>query len=1262
MTNHSIFKNLTNQYSLSKTLRFELRPHPLTSGLDEIISIDTGIKKLYENEMKPLFDTLHFDFISQSLAQVEFPTEKLESVLNKYRSLKEQKTKGIEKELEGSLQELRTIITDTFESTGNNWKKEWLEQGFKIKSSGYKVLTEEGILEVLAVRNKEKTEAINKFKGFFTYFSGFNMNRENYYSSEDKKTAVAYRVINENLIRFMDNILLLESVIEKVPEFKKYVDILSLTEFGKYINQAGIDAYNSSLVATINPELNKYHQDNPKTFSRLPKLKLLYKQIGSPRTDKRVFEIEKGTEWQSLNDLIQKQNNVVEQEKKNVEILSNLRSAYASFFENADETILNEVYFNKRSLNTISSFWFTGGWQTLLLKLKEFKLANQNKDGDIVVPKALSLSELKQVLDSLEEQDPSVNHLFKDKYEECYKENLWQTFVAIWQCEITSKFKLLEGYIQECNAVKENAFDKKKHKNIIKNVCDTYLDIEQMSKYLVVNESLPKYEPLYDAVKLYLDESSLRSYYDAFRNLISKRPVNEEKVKLNFQNSTLLDGWDMNKESANLCVLLKNNKGDYYLAVMQKKSNMVFDLQKNPALFSAENGNSFQKLEYKLLPGPNKMLPKVIFAKSNEKYFTIPEEIVQIRAEESFKKGKKFDKDALHQWIRFMQESIEKYPGWKTFAFTFKKPEEYEDVSKFYKDVEEQGYKLNWKDINEKELLSLVEQKKVYLFQIKSKDIGETKDHGNKNLHTMLFLELLKPENTNRLKLLGGGEMFYRAPSTEKVYKTINEKQVLDSKGNPILEAKRYYESKFFLHFPIQVKGSGNGYKTEMNPKILRAINTSKEVNIIGIDRGEKHLLYYYVIKPDGTPITQGSLNTISLGLDKNQNPRLVDERNFKVLEHDAKNKPSKITDLESTGNKVDYIDYQKILSYYELKRNIARRSWDTIGAIKNFKEGYLSQAIHQIYQLMLKYNAVVVLEDLNTEFKAKRAAKVEKSVYEKFEIALAKKLNHLIIKGTDSAEPGSVINPYQLTPAITAETLSDFKKSKQWGPLFYIRANYTSTTDPITGWRKHIYIPSGASDKEIKTYFCKQGDKEPLIQISYDTARTAFAFTYTHEGKKWTLHATKNIQRMRYDSKNHKMDPVEVYEKLRVLFIDFNFEKSLTEQLESANSFDWKSLAFLWAMLNQIRNTDREAEGNDGDFIQSPVAPFYDSRDPENKTKGLPVNGDANGAFNIARKGAILIKRIQEYAKKDPTFEKMREKDGLNLYISDAEWDTEIS
>jgi CRISPR-associated protein Cpf1 len=52
---------------------------------------------------------------------------------------------------------------------------------------------------------------------------------------------------------------------------------------------------------------------------------------------------------------------------------------------------------------------------------------------------------------------------------------------------------------------------------------------------------------------------------------------------------------------------------------------------------------------------------------------------------------------------------------------------------------------------------------------------------------------------------------------------------------------------------------------------------------------------------------------------------------------------------------------------------------------------------------------------------------------------------------------------------------------------------------------------------------------------------------------------------------------------------------------------------------------------GTDIDYMVSPVAngcgDFFDSR---NAKEGLPINADANGAYNIARKGLWLAHQIK--------------------------------
>ena len=59
-----------------------------------------------------------------------------------------------------------------------------------------------------------------------------------------------------------------------------------------------------------------------------------------------------------------------------------------------------------------------------------------------------------------------------------------------------------------------------------------------------------------------------------------------------------------------------------------------------------------------------------------------------------------------------------------------------------------------------------------------------------------------------------------------------------------------------------------------------------------------------------------------------------------------------------------------------------------------------------------------------------------------------------------------------------------------------------------------------------------------------------------------------------------------------------------------------------------------------------------------DKKYKGkekLEFNGDANGAYNIARKGFLIFKKITEYQKKHTDLSKM---DFRDLTIAQDEWD----
>ena len=79
--------------------------------------------------------------------------------------------------------------------------------------------------------------------------------------------------------------------------------------------------------------------------------------------------------------------------------------------------------------------------------------------------------------------------------------------------------------------------------------------------------------------------------------------------------------------------------------------------------------------------------------------------------------------------------------------------------------------------------------------------------------------------------------------------------------------------------------------------------------------------------------------------------------------------------------------------------------------------------------------------------------------------------------------------------------------------------------------------------------------------------------------------------------------------------------------------------------LLLQMRNS---ITGTEVDYLLSPVADengnFYDSRKAGNT---LPQDADANGAYNIARKGLWAVRKIKAAAQGEK----------INLAISNKEW-----
>ena len=580
-------------------------------------------------------------------------------------------------------------------------------------------------------------------------------------------------------------------------------------------------------------------------------------------------------------------------------------------------------------------------------------------------------------------------------------------------------------------------------------------------------------------------------------------------------------------------------------------------------------------------------------------------------------------------------------------------------------------------------------QKPLYVFAITNKDLLKKKEtlnkekertgkNSEKNLHTLYFEKMLAGNQSTFD--IGSGKIFYRK-------KALNEKET--KKGYEqkpwVIENKRFTENKeletsipkeekvfqgksFFLHLSLKLNYTKpDKYKSPHFLSFEDFTNTqfsnSSKLHFLGIDRGEKHLAYYCLVDQSGKIAEQGSLNLPFT--DKARNPRSI--KKDKYFYDKKKDK------WES--KEADCWNYNDLLDAMASNRDMARKNWQTIGTIKELKAGYISQVVRKIADLATDENhpAFIILEDLNTGFKRERQ-KIEKSVYQKLEVALAKKLNFLIDKSAEIGSVGSVTNALQLTPPVN--NYSDIEKRKQVGIMLYARANYTSQTDPVTGWRKSIYLKTG-SEENIKKQIL-----DNFTDIYFDGKDYVLVYTDENTRKEWKLYSGKDGQSLdrfrgvRGKDKNEwiveKQNIVEILDGVYGVFSSFDKTKSLLKQIKEGKELKkynehtaWESLRFAIELIQQIRNTGGTEDKRNNDFILSPTrdenGKHFDSREyldkeqeelkrPINKRnhQPLPTSGDANGAFNIARKGVLMNAHIQ--ANPNP-------KD-LSLFISDEEWD----
>lgn len=1244
MANNTL-ADFTGLYPVSKTLRFELKPVGKTlEKIKETGIIENDEKRHNDySDAKKIIDKYHKYFIDAALSKMpRLDWNPLKDAL--IESL--DRSDASKKKLEKTQAEFRKKIAKALASH---------EHYKELTASTPKDL----FLKVFPDHFGEQT-AIDRFNGFSSYFTGFQENRQNIYSDGAISTAIPYRLVHDNFPKFLSNIEVYNTLKDNAPSVlsdadnelkdflngKSLADIFKLNAYNDVLTQSGIDIFNQIIggisgeggekkIRGINEFSNLYRQQHPEFAKKHLATKMipLYKQILSDRETKS-FILESYSNDSQVQDCVKE---FFESQILNCDIAGrkvNVLNDLTSLIKRITDFDLGSIYVNQEELSNISLKLF-GSWNSingLLFKHAENRMGSAEKTAN----KKKIDAWMKNNEFSIATLNLAIAESDSEEVAKVKIESYWNDFEAKVQSVLCGDNRknldeFLSASFNENNALREDSEVIGKLKAFL----DALMEIVHSVKPLVSdaeNRDLSFYNeltPLYDQLSLVIP------LYNKIRNYATRKLTESERFKLNFDNPTLANGWDQNKEEANTSILLLKNS-NYYLGVMNANNKpKIKDFK------TSDGEDCYDKMVYKLLPGPNKMLPKVFFSEKGLATFNPPKDILDGYNAGKHKKGDLFDIDFCHQLIDFFKKSIAKHPDWKKFDFKFSDTSSYEDISGFYKEVTDQGYKISFSKIPTSQIDEWVNEGKLFLFQIYNKDFAPGAK-GSPNLHTLYWKSVFSPENLKDVvvKLNGEAELFYRPSSVKKPYcHKIGEKLVnrIGKDGLPLPESvfgelfrhfngkldgelsdeakkyldvvvvkdvkheiikdRRYTQDKFEFHVPLTLNFKADSKNEYMNERVRHFLKNNPDVNIIGIDRGERHLLYMTLI---------------------NQKGEILKQKSFNIVES---------------------VNYQAKLVQREKERDAARKSWNSVGKIKDLKEGFLSQVIHEITTTMVENNAIVVLEDLNFGFKRGRFC-VERQVYQKFEKMLIDKLNYLVFKNKPEGDVGGVLKGYQL-----AEKFDSFQKlGKQSGFLFYIPAAYTSKIDPTTGFA-NLFNMTELTSAEKKKDFLSRFDA-----ITYDGKNDRFLFSFDYKNfkcfqtdfiKKWTVYSQGN--RIVYDKESKSAKEISPVEIIKATLTKQNI--TLTDQLDvlsAINSVEAspKSASFFGdicyafektlQMRNSIPNTDE-------DYLVSPVmnkkGEFYDSRSCDDT---LPKNADANGAYHIALKGLYLIKNVFDVGGKD--------------------------
>ena len=204
------------KYSVSKTLRFELKPVGETAekindfknqAIISVVKQDEQRAKEHK-QIKSIIDNYHRCFIDQVLEQQILIDTDIQTAFKCYIDFKSSNDENNREQYQDKQDALRKKISKAFtnqskehglfdanlineKGSGDNKTMPLLWHWLKGQLDSNKISSEEF----------EKSEILIKhFDKFYTYFTRFSQNRKNIYSHEEHRSSISYRLVNENMV------------------------------------------------------------------------------------------------------------------------------------------------------------------------------------------------------------------------------------------------------------------------------------------------------------------------------------------------------------------------------------------------------------------------------------------------------------------------------------------------------------------------------------------------------------------------------------------------------------------------------------------------------------------------------------------------------------------------------------------------------------------------------------------------------------------------------------------------------------------------------------------------------------------------------------------------------------------------------------------------------------------------------------------------------------------------------------------------------